>query len=268
MNQYSLSIVGPSQIIFFALLLVLIPLAIYILFNISMQKAMNAVSSENRKMEGGLIWLGLIPILNIVWPYIFNAALRTSYKNEFKQKGISHKVNLASGFIYPGAQLLSIILYAFADALSDQMIRNSMYYGNDSDIQNALFFNELAVIFMSLFSLVSLVLWIIFWVNVNGLRSMLESHDRNTLSSGMNNQNQKYQETFVQNTLQVESQMALMDTSSAKSDNTNQVTQSKSEPVKQASSIDKLMKYHVMLSEGLITQADFDKVKNELLNQK
>ena len=109
MELFILGVFGPSQIIFFSLILMLIALVIYILFNVSMQRAMNAVSSENRKMEGGLIWLNLIPILNIVWPFIFNNALRSSYKNEFNK---NHKRNRST-------EILKFTNFNVGDAIGD-----------------------------------------------------------------------------------------------------------------------------------------------------
>ena len=68
------------------LIIPILLIAIYIWFNLSLQFAMNAISRENRKMDGGLIWLNLIPILNLIWPIIFNFALKVSYKKEFRTK--------------------------------------------------------------------------------------------------------------------------------------------------------------------------------------
>jgi hypothetical protein len=235
-----------------------------------MQKAMNAVSSENRKMEGGLIWLGLIPILNIVWPFIFNSALRSSYKKEFADKGINQSVNLATGFIYPGAQILSILIYAIGGALAEELVSKAMYYGSESYAYDAANIAEFTLIFMSVFGLVSLVTWIVFWVNVNGLRSALESHGLYVARNITINQQTAYSEPLQQNTAQFNNPMEHVnpDKTQTTSTATMVAPEPKSEPAKQVSSIDKLMKYHDMLSEGLITQADFDKVKNELLNQK
>jgi uncharacterized membrane protein len=267
MNQFSLSIIGPVQVIFL-LLVVILPLVIYIFYNISLQRAMNAVSSKNRKMEGGLIWLNLIPILNIVWPFIFNAALRTSYKNEFNQKGISHPVNLVSGFVYPGAQVLLLLLYLIAAVMAEEMARSS-YYGNYSGANSLVGFSLGLLILITLVGLASLVFWIIFWVNANGLRTILENHNL----QGSNKEFDTYNSNFTQSestgftppqTDSFKSESILSTQGNTNTSSENKISQ---EPIKQLNSIDKIKKYHDMLNEGLITQADFDRIKNELLNQ-
>lgn len=271
MNQYSLSIVGPGQIIFLTLLVVIVPLVIYILFNITLQRAMNAVSSKNRKMEGGLIWLNLIPILNVFWPFVYNAALRSSYKNEFQEKRITHRVNLVAGFVYPGAQILSLIIYAIGVTIAEEMVYDANYYQNMSTAYDALFVYQATMILVGLLGLVGLILWIIFWVNVSGLRSILVAHDRNVTSLDQKHQQTTNADSIPQNTFQQTNASDQQLETDYKQPLTAAATVSPKpiiEPVKQVSSIDKLMKYHEMLSEGLITQADFDKVKNELLNQK
>lgn len=268
MELFILGVFGPSQIIFFSLILMLIALVIYILFNVSMQRAMNAVSSENRKMEGGLIWLNLIPILNIVWPFIFNNALRSSYKNEFNKKEISNPVNLVSGFLYPGAQVLLLLLYVITAAMAEEMVRSS-YYGNYSGANSLFGLSQGILILITLVSLASLVFWILFWVNVIGLRTILENHN-------LQGSNKEFQ-THNANVTQPESTSFMSpkrdsfesESIHAMPENTITSSQNKNsqEPIKQANSIDKIKKYHDMLNEGLITQADFDRIKKELLNQ-
>lgn len=246
----------------------IIPLIIFILFNLSLQKAMNVVSNANRKMDGGMVWLVLVPLLNLVWPFIFNNALRTSYKNEFNQKGISHPVNLVSGFIYPSAQVLLLLLYAITAVMAEEIARSS-YYGNYSGANSLVGFSQGILILITLVGLASLVFWIIFWVNVNSLRTILDNHNLQGSNKEFDTHNANY--TQPESTSFNPSQSDSFKTESIPSTQENTITSSQNkisqEPIKQANSIDKIKKYHDMLNEGLITQADFDRIKNELLNQ-
>jgi hypothetical protein len=263
--MYIIGVMGSSQLalIFVVLLLIILPLVIYILFNISMQTAMNKVSQKNRRMEGGLIWLNLIPLLNIVWPFVFNNALRESYKKEFDELGIKERVNLISGMIYPGLRILSAVLwfiFSFSIALS---LQSSLY--NRGSYEDAIAISSFFSVFMSLIGLTSLVLWIVFWVNVNGLKRILESRNGNV------NSNQIIDRSPVNtNQFQTTDIPLYQESSNAPVKEIEKPAEVVVPPTvnKQVSSIEKLKKYHDMLSEGLITQDDFDRVKKELLNQK
>jgi hypothetical protein len=239
------------------LLLGLIPLVVFILFAVSMQKAMNTVSSPNRKMDGGLIWLMLIPLLNIVWPFIFNNALRESYRKEFSQKGIPNTVNLSSGIIYPAGQMLLVLI-----ALMQFGILTSSTGYSQSDLDFYMMLNVIS----GLVGLMSFILWIVFWVNVNTLREVLVSYNP---MNGFSNSGQ--QPIYAQpNQHQNQPNMPPVQEhySSQEATPPPPPQAPATEPVKSVTTVDKLKKYHDMLSEGLITQADFDRIKNELLNQK
>ena len=53
-------------IIFILLILFLMPTVFYF---ISLQRALEAISAENRLMPPGQVWLSLISIFNIVWMF-------------------------------------------------------------------------------------------------------------------------------------------------------------------------------------------------------
>jgi hypothetical protein len=255
MNTIPLGVFGPYQLIFIGLL---IPIVVFILFAVSMQKAMNTVSSPNRKMDGGLIWLILIPLLNLVWPFIFNSALRESYRKEFSQKGIPNTVNLSSGIIYPSAQVLILLL---------ALIQLGMFDTLGSYSQSDLELYMILSVISGLVGLLSFILWIVFWVNVNTLREVLVNHNQSNAFSNSGQQPTYSQPTQHQNppySPPVPEHYPSQEATPPPPPPQAPIP----EPVKPVSTVDKLKKYHDMLSEGLITQADFDRIKNELLNQK
>ncbi|MEN9303372.1 MAG: hypothetical protein RL264_1801 [Bacteroidota bacterium] len=91
-----------------------------------MSRELNAVSQENRILSGGLVWLNILPIMKLIWPFIFNSALKNSYIAEFKSKRITKEVNLNSGLIYPIMPLLLVFLSFYGSALFSD-IENRAY---------------------------------------------------------------------------------------------------------------------------------------------
>ncbi len=217
-----------------------------------MQKAMNTVSAPNRKMDGGLVWLNLIPLLNIIWPFIFNNALRESYRQEFSQKGISKSVNLSSGIVYPIGQVITFIVSLFQFGI---LASSSEMSQSDAE------FSMLLSVLSALCGLMSFILWIIFWVNVNAMRDELISNNQMNAYSQSNRQ-PVFNEHAEHPSFQINNPEP------PRVETPREATPPKTEPIKQVTMVEKLTKYHEMLSQGLITQADFDRIKNELLNQK
>lgn len=233
--MFILGVVGVSQI---AVILFSIALfALYIWFLVNLQLAMNAVSFENRKMEGALVWLNLIPLFNLIWSFIFNIAIRDSYKKEFLAKGIDYEVSVVSGIIYPILNLTVILvpLILYFPLLSiSPFDRDYISY----------------IEFVSIFSLIiyliggvgSLIFFIIYWTEVIQLKNiLLENQLNNNNNTNLNNSNIVFENPI-----------------------SNEISLPKKKITNQ-SSADKLKKYYEMLNQGLITKGDFDEIKKEIL---
>ena len=93
------------------ILIAIATLGVVIRFFYNMQQAMNTISPKNRVMDGGMVWLNLVPMLNFVWVFIFNNALQNSYRKEFSERGIRGKVDLGSGIVYP---VLNLAMFIFS----------------------------------------------------------------------------------------------------------------------------------------------------------
>jgi hypothetical protein len=87
LNFILLGVIGPQELIIILIvpLLVLIPMILYLL---TLQNTLNAVSAENRKMPPGNVWLMLIPLFNIVWQFIIVDRMADSLKAEFAKRNI------------------------------------------------------------------------------------------------------------------------------------------------------------------------------------
>jgi hypothetical protein len=63
----------------------LLPAIFYLL---TLQKALNRCSPENRAMAPGMVWLMLIPLFNIVWHFFVVINVAKSLGAEFQKRGI------------------------------------------------------------------------------------------------------------------------------------------------------------------------------------
>lgn len=59
-----------------------------IFFFLTMQRALSRCAASSRTMTPGQVWLGLIPIFNLVWPFFLVSALSDSLHHEFTRRGI------------------------------------------------------------------------------------------------------------------------------------------------------------------------------------
>ena len=65
--------------------IVLVPL---IFFLLTLQKALNRCSPENRAMAPAMVWLMLIPLFNLVWQFFVVLNVAKSLGAEFQKRGI------------------------------------------------------------------------------------------------------------------------------------------------------------------------------------
>jgi hypothetical protein len=136
-------------IIFGFLCFVLIAtLVVAVFYLLTLQKALSRVAPHNRLMEPGLVWLSLIPLVGLVWSFFIATRVPDSLRKEFRERGnddlsdYGKRIGLANA-------ILGVVLSA-ANVLSS--IAPSVWWG----------FILIPV------GLVSLVLFIIFWVRIAG----------------------------------------------------------------------------------------------------
>jgi len=78
------------ELIGFAAIMVCIGVLLipYIFYLITLQKTLQAVSLENRKMKPRMVWLLLIPVFTWVWLFFVVRAISDSLKLEFNKYGV------------------------------------------------------------------------------------------------------------------------------------------------------------------------------------
>jgi hypothetical protein len=286
-----------ESILVITALLGLLGLGLMIWFLINLQSAMNAVSRNNRSMDGGLVWLNLIPIFNFIWPFIFNSNLKSSYKKEFRALRIDEEVRLGAGIVYPILQLIMIVL---------PIVISTLYAarGGYDDLRGLedllLLINAIYV----LFGLGTFISMMVFWSQANTHKYLLKQHQdsasMNYANNGQNSSGQNYggyappmppvypthyNSSHQSPPVPVQSYQAPLPPpvppqTTSSSDNSfenrvplnqnseEQTNTTSNQVKKEETPVEKLKKYHDLLSSGLITQADFDAIKKELLNIK
>jgi hypothetical protein len=120
------------------LLLALLPSVLYLL---TLQRAFEAVDPDLRPMSPGLVWLLLIPLVNIVWMFFVVNHLKTAYT----KMAAAGRLSAASDGAYGVGLALAICMAV-----------------------------SLVPIIGSLAALAALVLWIIHWVMVGKARGLVK----------------------------------------------------------------------------------------------
>ncbi|HEX5221104.1 MAG TPA: hypothetical protein VFZ59_16185 [Verrucomicrobiae bacterium] len=119
------------------IVILLIPAIFYLL---TLQKTLNRCSPENRAMQPGMVWLMFIPLFNLVWHFFVVLNIAKSLEAEFRKRGIASEPN-------PG-KTLGLVMCILACCGIIPLIG-------------------------VLFSLGSLVCWILYWIKIAGFSSRL-----------------------------------------------------------------------------------------------
>jgi hypothetical protein len=82
-----------DTLIIIALIIALVGLFLLpqIFFLLTLQKALSRCQPRNRTMSPGLVWLDLVPLVNIVWTFVAVIRVAESLKNEFRDRGMHRR---------------------------------------------------------------------------------------------------------------------------------------------------------------------------------
>lgn len=134
---------GGAEVMLIYFIAFVIYLAIYIPYLLTLQRALEAVSPDLRRMPPGQVWLMLIPLFSVIWIFMIAAAIADSFDQEYRRRGImtehprpTYNVGLTYGIM------------ALASA------------------PGIFITNPGIKLFFSLFSLAGFILWIVYWVQV------------------------------------------------------------------------------------------------------
>jgi hypothetical protein len=73
------------------LIVIAIMLVPFIFYCLTLQKALNRCSPENRAMNPGMVWLMFIPLFNIVWHFFIVVNMAKSLGAEFQKRGMAEE---------------------------------------------------------------------------------------------------------------------------------------------------------------------------------
>ena len=137
-----------------ALLFLLVFIGIAIAYLLTLSKALEAVRPQNRATEPSSVWLMLIPIFNLVWPFILYKKIATSLTAEYRSRGMSENADstYVIGVIANCCMIISTILNISSNVSGTQQ-------------------SMLA----SFFSLPGLIFWIIYWVQINNHKNRVKN---------------------------------------------------------------------------------------------
>ncbi len=145
--MYELENYGGSSVI--ALLMIVLFLIPTIFYFISLQKALEAVSPENRMMPPGQVWLSLIPFFNFVWMFFVVNKIATSLRLE------CYKLNITTTELKPTQGI-----------------------GNAKNILRLCTFIPVIGVFANIGFIVC---WILYWVKVNQYKNLIIANRDNII---------------------------------------------------------------------------------------
>ena len=73
-----------------ALAMCVVMLAIAIFYILTLSKTLQKCSPSSRTMQPGMVWLLLVPLLNLIWNFLVVNAISDSLTNEFRLRGIQN----------------------------------------------------------------------------------------------------------------------------------------------------------------------------------
>jgi hypothetical protein len=156
-----LGIFGCGGLVFFVMLL------LTIFYLVSLMKAVQACSPRNQAMAPGLVWLNLVPVLNLVWPFVTVVQVGNSLQREFRARGMDR-----GGGYGKVLGVLTYVLSLFSSFVSLAALGVAIVV-DDSDDSPMILFAGSGV--GNLIGLGFLVMWIVYWVQIAGYTRTLNS---------------------------------------------------------------------------------------------
>jgi len=129
-------------------------LGLAILYISTIKKSLNRCAPENRFMAPGMVWLMLIPFVNIVWHFFVVINVAKSLGAEFQKRGIVEDAA-------PGKILGLIMCILRVITLVHRSDRNWLNW-----IYRAVDFHDFSVTNVSSFDIGLFLCWILYWVRI------------------------------------------------------------------------------------------------------
>jgi hypothetical protein len=115
-------------------------IALAVMYLLNLQNLLKEIDPANRKVEPGNVWLMLIPLFNIVYPFILYPNISDSLKKEFESRGIPEQGDYyrSIGITMPILGLCGIIPVLGILAAIANLVLWIMYWVKMSEYKNKL----------------------------------------------------------------------------------------------------------------------------------
>ncbi len=161
--------IGPWEIVTGGPFSFIAPCVALVFFLITLQRALERCSPENRAMAPGLVWLELIPVLGFIWQIFVAIAVGRSLGSEYRARKIpgparpGQSLGIASGALNLAGTVLFIVVLILAATNTGV----GPYYEEDL-LPLYLILGGL------LLGLAGLVVWVVYWVKIHDYSSRLQ----------------------------------------------------------------------------------------------
>lgn len=137
-------------------------IVVVVYYLLTLQKALQRCHPDNRRMQPGMVWLNLVPCLNVIWHFVTAIQVPDSLKAEFQDRGLDEGGDYGKtiglsycvlGLVSGAAQQVPVLL----DPNNPNMALVGMGLGG-------------------VLGIINLALWITFWVRIAGYSRQLAEH--------------------------------------------------------------------------------------------
>jgi hypothetical protein len=97
MNIIFLGMIGITELILIIPFILAVALVPGILYLLTLQNVLKKVSPENRLVPAENVWLMLIPLFNLVYPFILYPKISDSIANEYEARGMNPDGDFGKG---------------------------------------------------------------------------------------------------------------------------------------------------------------------------
>ncbi|EOR95904.1 hypothetical protein ADIARSV_0917 [Arcticibacter svalbardensis MN12-7] len=140
-------------------------------FCYSITKILDHIAEENRLIQPRLIWLLLIPGLNLIWNFVVASKLSLSIKNEMVARDfdITGKPTYIQGLLYAIISLIGVIptvIILFSARTPEEII------------QAAKVIPDNVVIAIEVIGIIQIILFITYWTKISWYKNILENDEK------------------------------------------------------------------------------------------
>ncbi|MEI7683441.1 MAG: hypothetical protein WCL32_00330 [Planctomycetota bacterium] len=141
----------------FVCLVVVLAIVVAVLYLLTLQKALRRCAPRNRTMEPGMVWLNLVPFLNLFWMFKTVISVGDSLKQEFVDRNIDDGSDYGKSLgIWMGALQIGSSVLSNAGSAAESGAVSGLGF---------------------LLSIVALILFIIYWVRIAGYSRIIATEN-------------------------------------------------------------------------------------------